>query len=182
VRPIRQITGTAEFSETFFDGARTAADCIVGAPGDGWKVANGTLAFERGASTLGQQIGFASELDAIIAAARHNGADRDPLIRQRIADAWIGLRVMRANALRVLALPREAMINKLYWATWHRKLGELAMDVLGPEAEVIAAEPYVLTPLQETFLFSRADTIYAGSNEIQKNIIAARALGLPRQP
>jgi len=148
----------------------------------------GTLAFERGASTLGQQIGFAAGLDAIIAAARHNGAEHDPLLRQRLADAWIGLRVMRWNALRMLShgeqgeLPREALGAKLYWATWHQQLGELAMDVLGPEAEVIAASPYALTPLQETFLFSRADTIYAGSNEIQKNIIAARALALPKAP
>jgi alkylation response protein AidB-like acyl-CoA dehydrogenase len=180
VRPIRQLTGTAEFCEVFFDGARTPEDHVIGEVGDGWRVAMATLGFERGVSTLGQQIGFAAELDAIIHAARHNGADRDPLIRQRIADAWIGLRVMRSNALRLLSMPREAMISKLYWATWHRRLGELAMDVLGPEAEVIAAEPYTLTPLQEIFLFSRADTIYAGSNEIQKNIIALRALGLPR--
>jgi len=187
IRPIRQLTGTSEFCEVFFDGARTPEDHVVGQVGDGWKVAMATLAFERGASTLGQQIGFAAELDAIVHAARHNGADRDPQIRQRIADAWIGLRVMRWNALRVLGhgdggeLPREALGSKLYWSTWHRRLGELAMDVLGAEAEVIAAEPYVLTPLQETFLFSRADTIYAGSSEIQRNIIAARALGLPRE-
>lgn len=186
VRPIRQLTGTSEFCEVFFDGARTPEDHVVGAVGEGWKVAMATLAFERGASTLGQQIGFAAELDAIIHAAHHNGADRDPQIRQRIADAWIGLRVMRWNALRVLghgaegALPREALGSKLSWSTWHKQLGELAMDVLGAEAEVIAAAPYALTPLQETFLFSRADTIYAGSSEIQKNIIAARALGLPR--
>jgi alkylation response protein AidB-like acyl-CoA dehydrogenase len=188
VRPIRQLTGTAEFCEVFFDAARTPEDHVVGAVGQGWKVAMTTLSFERGASTLGQQIGFAAELEAIVHAAHHNGADRDPQIRQRIADAWIGLRVMRWNALRVLAhgvggeMPREALGGKLYWSTWHRRLGELAMDVLGPEAEVIAVEPYTLTPLQETFLFSRADTIYAGSSEIQKNIIASRALGLPRGP
>jgi alkylation response protein AidB-like acyl-CoA dehydrogenase len=200
VRPIRQLTGTAEFCEVFFDGARCPEDHVVGAPGDGWRVAMATLSFERGASTLGQQIGFAAELEAILAAARANGADRDAGLRRRLADAWIGLQVMRWNALRMLAhgargeLPREALMSKLYWATWHRALGELAMDVLGPDAEIgaeIGAEidpeaaaggggAYSLTPLQETFLFSRADTIYAGSNEIQKNIIATRALGLPR--
>ena len=185
VRPIVNLTGTAEFCEVFFDGARTRGDHIVGAPGDGWKVAMATLAFERGASTLGQQIGFAAELDAIIAAARQRGADRE--LRRRIADAWIGLRVMRSYALRVLdhgargELPPAGLGAKLYWSTWHKKLGELAMDVLGPEAEIIAGAPYALTPLQETFLFSRADTIYAGSSEIQKNIIATRALGLPRE-
>jgi alkylation response protein AidB-like acyl-CoA dehydrogenase len=183
VRPIRQMTGTAEFCEVFFDGARAPEENIVGAVGDGWRVAMSTLAFERGASTLGQQIAFANELAAIMAAAKANGAASDPLIRQRLADAWIGLRVMRWNALRILShgeqgeLPREALISKIYWATWHRQLGELAMDVLGPDAELA---PEGLSSLQDMALFSRADTIYAGSNEIQKNIIATRALGLPK--
>jgi alkylation response protein AidB-like acyl-CoA dehydrogenase len=188
VRPIRQITGTAEFSEVFFDGARTAADCIVGAPGDGWKVANGTLAFERGASTLGQNLLFRNELALIIAVAKRNGRAQDPVLRQRLADAWIGLEIMRANALRVLAdaggaaSSPAAMITKLYWATWHRRLGELAMDVLGPESEIGEGFPYALTPLQRLFLFTRSDTIYAGSNQIQRNLIAERALGMPKEP
>jgi alkylation response protein AidB-like acyl-CoA dehydrogenase len=188
VRPIRQITGTAEFSETFFDGARTEAGCIVGAPGDGWKVANGTLAFERGVSTLGQNLLFRNELAELIALAKQNGRAQDPLIRQRLADAWIGLEIMRTNALRVLSEPGgaattpAAMITKLYWATWHRSLGELAMDVLGPEAEIGDAFPYELTGLQRLFLFTRSDTIYAGSNQIQRNLIAERALGLPKEP
>jgi alkylation response protein AidB-like acyl-CoA dehydrogenase len=79
-------------------------------------------------------------------------------------------------------LAREAMITKLFWASWHRRLGKLAMDVLGPEAELADAAPYELTRLQRLFLFSRSDTIYAGSNQIQRNLIAERALGLPRQP
>jgi alkylation response protein AidB-like acyl-CoA dehydrogenase len=187
VRPIVQITGTSEFSEVFYDGARTAAENVVGRPGDGWKVAMATLAFERGASTLGQQLAFGNELHEIVEAAKRNGKSRDSLFRQRIARAWIGLQLQRYHALRTLSaggsqLSREAMITKLFWATWHRSLGELAMDVLGPEAEIAAAPPYALTPLQRLFLFSRADTIYAGSNEIQRNLIAQRALGLPREP
>ena len=188
IRPIVQITGDSEFSEVFFDGARTAAENVVGRPGEGWKVAMGTLAFERGASTLGQQLQFANELDAVIAAARRNGAARDPLLRQRIAQAWIGLQIQRYNALRTLSradrpeLAREAMITKLFWASWHRRLGKLAMDVLGPEAEVADAPPYELSRLQRLFLFSRSDTIYAGSNQIQRNLIAERALGLPKEP
>jgi alkylation response protein AidB-like acyl-CoA dehydrogenase len=188
VRPIVQITGDSEFGEVFFDGAHTAAENVVGRPGDGWKVAMGTLAFERGASTLGQQLLFQNELEQIVAAARRNGASRDPLLRQRIAQAWIGLQIQRYNALRTLSrperaeLPREAMITKIFWATWHRELGKLAMDVLGAEAEIAEAAPYRLTRLQRLFLFSRADTIYAGSNEIQRNLIAQRALGLPREP
>ncbi|NRA08268.1 MAG: acyl-CoA dehydrogenase family protein [Myxococcales bacterium] len=187
IRPIQQITGDSEFSETFFDGARTDAANIVGEPGEGWKVANGTLAFERGASTLGQNILFQNELDHVIEAAKRNGRAQDPGIRQRIAEASIGLEIFRYNALRVLSqagseLPPAALINKIYWATWHRDLGELAMDVLGPEAQLLEAAPYELTRLQRLFLFSRSDTIYAGSNQIQRNIIAERALGLPREP
>jgi alkylation response protein AidB-like acyl-CoA dehydrogenase len=188
-RPIVQLTGTSEFSEVFFEGARTAAGNVVGAVNDGWRVAMGTLAFERGASTLAQQLGFRSELDAVIDAAKANGAAADPVIRQRLAEAWIGLRIMRMNALRTLtadtgraALGGAALITKLYWATWHRSLGRLAMDVLGAEAEIAAAPPYDLTALQRLFLFTRADTIYAGTNQIQRNIIAERALGLPREP
>jgi len=187
VRPIRQMTGTSEFNEVFFDEALTDEANIVGAPGEGWKVAMGTLAFERGASTLGQQMAFRNQLGEIVAAAKRNGAAKDPVIRQRLADAWIGLEVMRANALRMLSgadkpeLGREALIGKLYWASWHRDLGKLAMDVLGEEAEIVAEAPYGLTALQQLFLFTRADTIYAGTNEIQRNIIAERALGMPKE-
>jgi alkylation response protein AidB-like acyl-CoA dehydrogenase len=188
IRPIVQMTGTSEFSEVFFDGASTEASNIVGKPGEGWKVAMGTLAFERGASTLGQQYQFANELDQVMEIARNNGSATDPLIRQRLADAYIGLRIMRFNALRTLfagdraELGREAMMTKLYWATWHRELGKLAMDVLGPEAEIADAAPYELSALQRLFLFTRSDTIYAGTNQIQRNIIGERALGLPREP
>jgi alkylation response protein AidB-like acyl-CoA dehydrogenase len=188
VRPIVQITGDSEFSEVFFDGARAAAEHVVGRPGEGWKVAMGTLAFERGASTLGQQLQFQNELDAILAAARENGAAADALLRQRLAHAWMGLQIQRTNALRMLSraeqpeLAPEAMITKLFWASWHRRLGKLAMDVLGPEAEATEGWPYALSRLQRLFLFTRADTIYAGSNQIQRNLIAERALGLPREP
>jgi alkylation response protein AidB-like acyl-CoA dehydrogenase len=188
IRPIVQMTGDSEFSEVFFDGARTAAENIVGEPGDGWKVAMGTLAFERGALTLGQQLAFRNELAQVIEIAKRNGAAGDPVMRQRLADAWIGLEIMRYNALRMLSksegaeLSREAMITKLYWATWHRNLGKLAMDVLGAESEIADGAPYDLTRMQRLFLFTRSDTIYAGSNQIQRNIIAERALGLPREP
>jgi alkylation response protein AidB-like acyl-CoA dehydrogenase len=188
IRPIVQITGSSEFSEVFFDGARTAAENIVGEINGGWAVAMGTLAFERGASTLGQQLNFQNELQRIIDIAKTNGKAEDPVMRQRLADAWIGLRIMRFNALRTLSkgegseLSREGMITKLYWATWHRSLGKLAMDVLGAESEIAEAAPYDLTGLQRMYLFTRSDTIYAGTNQIQRNIIGERALGLPREP
>lgn len=187
VRPITQLTGTSEFNEVFFDGARTEASNIVGAPGEGWKVAMATLGFERGVSTLGQQVGFRRELESVIELARRNGAVRDPLIRDRIAQAWIGLEIIRGNALRMLdgvaagAPGPEASIGKIFWATWHRELGELAMDVCGAGGMLAAGEPYDLTDWQRLFLFSRSDTIYAGSNEIQRTIIAERVLGLPKE-
>ena len=106
VRPIRQLTGTSEFNEVFFDGARTRRDLVVGEPGDGWRVAMGTLAFERGVATLGQQIGFARELGRLVEVARRTGAADDPVLRDRLARAWIGLEAMRAHALRTLAARR----------------------------------------------------------------------------
>jgi alkylation response protein AidB-like acyl-CoA dehydrogenase len=187
IRPIIQITGDAEFSEVFFDGARTAKENILGAPGEGWKIALATLSFERGASTLGQQMGFRSELGEIIETAKRNGRAEDPVIRQRLADAWIGLEIQRYNALRTLgdsgeAANRAAMITKIFWATWHRNLGKLAMDVLGPESEIAEKAPYDLTKLQRMYLFTRSDTVYAGSNQIQRNIISERVLEMPREP
>ncbi len=188
IRPINQLTGTSEFNEVFFDSAECDADHIVGEPGDGWKVAMGLLGFERGVSTLGQQMLFQNEFDEIVQIARSNGAAENPAIRQRIADAHIGLKIMRYNSMRTLSsdvgdgsLEKAAMIYKLYWSTWHRNLGNLAMDVLGPEAEIIDSAPYDLTRLQSLFLFTRSDTIYGGTNQIQRNIIAERALGLPRE-
>lgn len=189
VRPIEQITGTSEFNEVFFDDAECDADDIVGQPGEGWKVAMGLLGFERGVSTLGQQMQFQNELNHIIEAAKENGAANDPVIRQRIADAHAGLKIMRYNSMRTLSadvgdgsLQKEALMYKLYWATWHRDLGELAMDVLGPESEILEGGPYELSRLQSMYLFVRSDTIYGGTNQIQRNIIAERGLGMPREP
>jgi len=171
VRPIRQMTGGADFNDTFFVDARTAADNIVGAPGEGWKVAMATLSFERGVSTLAQQMNFANELRAIVAAAEANGLIQDQAIRQRLAHAHIGLRLMRYSALRMLSsaetgkLSNEAYTYKIFWASWRKKLGVL----------------YEWDLLPRLFLASRADTIYGGTNQIQRNIIAERALGLPRE-
>lgn len=188
IRGIRQINGDAEFNETFFTDARCPADSLIGAPGEGWKIAMGLLAFERGVSTLGQQMGFRNELDEIIAAAKDNGAARDPLIRQRLAKAEIGLRLMRYGALRMLSQTDHARIDgaaltyKIQWASWRRSLGELAMDVLGQAGEVTPHPDYEWDTLPNLFLFSRADTIYGGTNQIQRNLIAERGLAMPREP
>ncbi|TMR91485.1 acyl-CoA dehydrogenase family protein [Nonomuraea basaltis] len=177
VRPIVQLTGTSEFNEVFFDGAVTAAENVLGAPGDGWRVAMATLGYERGASTLGQQIGFRRELAKVIETAKRTGAAEDPVLRDRLVQSWLELEIMRLNALRMLRPDPgpEVSIAKLYWSEWHRRLGELAQAVQGKGG--LVGEP---NELQRLFLFSRADTIYAGSSEIQRNIIAERTLGLPR--
>jgi alkylation response protein AidB-like acyl-CoA dehydrogenase len=181
IRPIVQLTGTSEFNEVFFDNAVTDADLVVGEPGDGWKVAMGTLTFERGVSTLGQQIRYARELSALAELAQRNGAAEDPLIRERLTRAWVGLRAMRSYALATMDVeqPGQDNVSKLLWANWHRDLGELAMDVIGRDSMVLADGEF--DEWQRLYLFTRSDTIYGGSNEIQCNIIAERVLGLPRE-
>jgi alkylation response protein AidB-like acyl-CoA dehydrogenase len=151
-------------------------------------VALATLAFERGVGLLGHQLSFRRELDRLLARARASGTADHPVIRQRLARSFGELEILRYNTLRSLSgfdgpvAPPEASIIKLYWATWHRQLGELAIDVCGPAGTVTEGFPYELDEFQRTFLFSRSETIYGGSNEIQKNIIGERVLGLPPEP
>jgi alkylation response protein AidB-like acyl-CoA dehydrogenase len=182
VRPILQLTATSEFNEVFFDDARTAADLIVGGEGNGFKVAMATLGFERGVSTLAQQIAFRRELDAVIDTATRTGAIDDAVLRDRLVRARMELEVIRQHALRTLGGEQgdSASVTKLLWSNWHRSLGELAMDVAGPASLLVGAD-YALDDLQTLFLFSRSDTIYGGSDEIQRNVIAERVLGLPRE-
>jgi alkylation response protein AidB-like acyl-CoA dehydrogenase len=188
VRPIRQLTGTSEFNEVYFDGVRTSSDLVVGPVGDGWKVAMATLSFERGTAFLGQQVRFAREFDALVAEVRVRGLDRDRLIRQRLADAYAGLQIMKYSGFRTISqLLRsghpgpEASVGKLFWSTWHQRLGELEMDVLGSVGQVVGPG-YGLSDFQHSFLFGRAHTIYAGTSEVQRGIVAERVLGLPREP
>ena len=196
VRPIEQLTGGSEFNEVFLTGARTSADLVVGEPGDGWRVAMGLLGFERGVSILAQLVGFDRELAGVVALARETGAIHDPVLRDRLAGLKAELEVLRFTALRSLsgvtagedssAGGGAASIFKLVWANWHKRLGEVAMDVRGLDGLVArpptADEPYVLDGWQRIFLFSRSDTIYGGSDEVQRNILAERVLGLPREP
>lgn len=203
VCPLVQMTGTAEFNEVFFADARTDAGNVLGAVGDGWKVAMATLGFERGTAFLSQQLAFARELEEIIALAQANDVAADPVIRQELADSYVGVQIMKYNGLRMLTslvksgvLGPEASIGKLYWSNWHRTLGERAMRVMGSAATLIeptkgdgssigqesGPRAYDLNELQRIFMFSRSETIYAGSSEIQRNIIGERVLGLPREP
>ncbi|MGZ6751750.1 MAG: acyl-CoA dehydrogenase family protein, partial [Nocardioides sp.] len=133
VRPIEQLTGGSEFNEVFLTGARTAADLVVGEPGEGWRVAMGLLGFERGVSVLGQVVGFSRELQGLVDVARGNGALDDPVLRDRLAQAAVELEVIRLNALRGLSAVAggedssagggAASIAKLVWARWHQRLG-----------------------------------------------------------
>jgi alkylation response protein AidB-like acyl-CoA dehydrogenase len=200
IRPIEQLTSGSEFNEVFFTGARTAAGLVVGEPGQGWAVAMGLLGFERGVSTLGQTVGFARELDNVAARAKVNGAIDDPIVRDRLVRLKVELSAIRSFALRALAsiegshdssrrssdVDGADSIFKLAWANWHRQLGEVSMDVAGASGlftrGTSTSTTYDLDEHQRLFLFSRSDTIYGGSNEVQKNILAERVLGLPREP
>ncbi|WP_406415352.1 acyl-CoA dehydrogenase family protein [Streptomyces sp. NBC_01614] len=190
VRPIRQLTGTSDFNEVFFDGAHARVEHVVGGEGGGWQVAMSLLGFERGVSTLAQQVGFAEELGRVVRAAVESGAVEDPVVRERLVRQWAELRVMRWNALRTLGRSGDAgapSVAKLLWGGWHQRLGELAVLVRGAAAGVGPGEwspsaPYELDEAQQLFLFSRADTIYGGSDQVQRTIIAERVLGLPREP
>jgi alkylation response protein AidB-like acyl-CoA dehydrogenase len=192
VRPIEQLTGGSEFNEVFLTGARTGADLVVGEPGQGWGVAMGLLGFERGVSILAQLVDFDRELSALVGLAQDNGAVDAPILRDRLAGLRAELEVMRFTALRSLSGVKggedssagggAASIFKLAWADWHKRLGEAAMQVLGPAGLLAEGAPYDLNEWQRLFLFSRADSIYGGSDEVQRNILAERVLGLPREP
>jgi alkylation response protein AidB-like acyl-CoA dehydrogenase len=206
VRPIVQPDGTAEFNETWFTNARCPKDNVVGGVNNGWKVAMTTLGFERGASSTTGHRRFETELDMITDKARENGRISDPSIRQRIIAAYTRVQIMRYNGLRSLtyALSKRGdvtalgALNKMNWSEHHRSVMELAIDVWGMEAlnltgrDSISSWPgvlridgrhgYPVTPLQQAFFFSRSETIWGGSAEIQRNIVGERVLGLPKEP
>jgi len=189
IRPIANLAGSEEFSECFFTGARTDADLVVGEVDDGWRVVMGTLGMERGAALIPMQLAMEREVHQVVAAARESGAFEDARTRQRLADAYIATQLMRATNVRVVSgllrgtteADAAAATSKLFASVAHQRLGELAMDVEGPAAQVLSSPlPGGLSFAQRTFLLSRAETIYGGTSEIQRNIISERVLGLPR--
>ena len=190
VRRIRNIAGGSEFCEVYFDGACTEGDLVVGDVHDGWRVAMATLQFERGTGTLPHQMQFERELDDVIAAARTRGLSGSPELRQRLAEAWIGIRILTYTNARILAalahgdgtLGPEASIAKVYSSEWHQRLCDLRMDVLGPDAMLCSYGESADCAGQQKFLSSRAESIYGGANQIQRNTIGERVLGLPREP
>ncbi len=160
------------------------ADLIVGAPGDGWKVAMGLLGFERGISTLAQQVGFERELRHVVDLAGEHGRLDDPVMRQRLAAAYTGLQLMRWNAQRSMGsgVPGpEASISKLFWGTWHRDLGELADGRPRRRGRWSWTAPPTSSRSSRSCSCSPGPTrSTAASNEIQRNVLGERVLGLPR--
>jgi alkylation response protein AidB-like acyl-CoA dehydrogenase len=189
-RPIRQMTGAAEFCEDFIDGARAPMFNVIGGLDNGWRVAMTTLGHERGGRSTVQHLRFEREFWALVDTARKYGRQHDPLVRQQLAWAYTQVQLMRFAGLRTLAAVAEgrqpgpeASVNKLFWSEYHRRLGEIAMTIVGSDGLVRPdGEDYPTTTWQNVFLASRAGTIYSGTSEIQRNIVAERALGLPREP
>jgi len=205
VRPLVRLDRSDEFSEVFFADVRCPRASTVGPVNGGWQVANTALADERGSSTTTSHHRFEHELEDIVALARANGRAAEPLARQRLAAAWSAVQILRFHWLRSLTAALSGRrdpgvdavdaIQKLYWTEYHRDVTNLAMDLLGPDAQILsghgpgtyipgvgmggAGESYPAGPLQASFLFSRSETIWGGSSEIQRNIIAERVLGLP---
>jgi alkylation response protein AidB-like acyl-CoA dehydrogenase len=188
VRPLKQMTGNEEFGEVFLTDVRVPTDQVLGEVGAGWNVAMLLLSFERGSSAIGQYVHFREQLDAVVAAAKRNGRSKDPVIRQRIAGIATELELLRLHSWHVLTqvdqgreLGFESSMTKLQWSETHQDLGELYMDVMGYAGQVVPGTPTQdLNPLQEMFLWSRSETIWGGSSQVQRNIVAERVLGLPR--
>jgi alkylation response protein AidB-like acyl-CoA dehydrogenase len=189
-QPVRQMSGAAEFCEDFLDGVRAPLFNVIGGLNNGWRVAMTTLGYERGGSATIMHLAYEREFWELVETARKRGKTTDPEIRQKLAWAYSQVEIMRFAGLRALAQLAqgrrpgpEASINKLFWSEYHKKLGEIAMDIEGTDALIRPDGPgYATTPWQNVFLASRAGTIYSGTNEIQRNIVAERALGLPKEP
>ncbi|HWG14331.1 MAG TPA: acyl-CoA dehydrogenase family protein, partial [Streptosporangiaceae bacterium] len=183
-------SGAAEFCEDFLDGVRAPLFNVIGGLNNGWRVAMTTLGHERGGRATVAHLGFEREFWELVETARKRGKIADPLIRQRLAWAYTQVELMRFSGLRTLAALAagrqpgpEASVAKLFWSEYHKKLGELALDIEGPDALLRPdGGDYPVTSWQSVFLSSRAGTIYSGTSEIQRNIIGERALGLPKEP
>jgi alkylation response protein AidB-like acyl-CoA dehydrogenase len=202
VRPIRMISGESEFNEVFFTDARTPADNVIGGANNGWAVAMTLLGYERGEAAATLPIRFKAELDRLFALAKEYGRDQDPTIRQRLAWCYSQVAIMRFLGYKVLTqfLKGEqpgpsASISKLFWSEYHRKVTELSMDIMGmhglvpsgrkPSSAFQADDPGApnsTSSWANTFLNARAGTIYAGTSQIQRNIIGEMVLGLPKEP
>jgi alkylation response protein AidB-like acyl-CoA dehydrogenase len=202
VRPIRMLNGASEFNETFFTDARTSVKNVVGDINEGWRVAMTLLGYERGEAAATVPVEFRTELDRLIELVRASGRAQDPVIRQRVAACYAQVEIMRFLGMRTLtgflsgAAPGpEGSIFKLVWSEYHKVVTELAVDVLGAAAMVPsgrfpttsfrtddAGAPNDSASWVGTFLSARAGTIYAGTSQVQRNILGEIVLGLPKEP
>lgn len=208
VRGIVQPDGTAEFCEVFFDNARCPKDNVVGGVNNGWVVTNSTLAFERGMSATTGYRRFESEYKAMVRGAQENGAINDPKIRQRLMNYYTKIQILKINGLRSLSTtlmgkkdPSMAALgatNKMFWTEMHKEAMELALDISGANAMLVdygmgdgnwpgtarekRREGYPVSGMMSAFFFSRSETIWGGTSQIQRNIVGERVLGLPKEP
>ncbi len=208
VRGITQPDGTAEFCEVFFTDARAPKDNVVGGVNNGWKVANSTLAFERGQSATTGYRRFEEEFRLMRDAAVANGRIDHADIRQRLVQYYTKIQILRINGLRNLTAAVSGSkdmgtivlgaTNKMFWSEMHKAAMELALDIWGAESMLIDAGPetgswpgaqrerrrpgYPVSPMMSAFFFSRSETIWGGTSQIQRNIVGERVLGLPKEP
>jgi alkylation response protein AidB-like acyl-CoA dehydrogenase len=208
VRGIVQPDGTAEFCEVFFTEARCPKDNVVGGVNNGWKVANSTLAFERGMSATTGYRRFQEEYNLMVAAATENGAIEDALIRQRLMRYFTKIQILRINGLRSLTATLNGsrdmgvaalgVTNKMFWSEMHKEAMELALEIFGAASMLSTTGPttgnwpgtgrdkgrpeYPVSPMMSAFFFSRSETIWGGTSQIQRNIVGERVLGLPKEP
>ena len=208
VRGIVQPDGTAEFCEVFFTDARCPRENVVGGVNNGWQVANSTLAFERGMSATTGYRRFEEEYKMMVAVATGNAAIDDPIIRQGLAQYYTKIQILRINGLRSLSatltkskdlgVAALGATNKMFWTEMHQAAMELTLDIFGTDSMLIDSGPstgswpgagrdrrrdgYPVSPMMSSFFFSRSETIWGGTSQIQRNIVGERVLGLPKEP
>jgi len=202
IRPITNIAGHDHFNEVFFTEARCPKDNVLGGLNNGWAVGNTLLGFERGVGATTASLGFRAELDMFIEMARKHGKTDDPLVRQDIARFHTMVEIMRFRGYQALtkylkgdAPGPESSIGKLFWSHYHQDITESAMNMMGADAMIGFGEdtrgglgtPAIGTPnttanWMSSFFIARPGTIYAGTSEVQRNIVGERVLGLPKEP
>ena len=186
IRPLKQMTGALDFGEVFFTDVRVPKTNIIGEEGGGWDVAMLLLSFERGASALPQYTHFRREVDDIVELAKTLGRQSDPMLRQKIASSVVELECLRYHSFDILTkveqgkeLGAASSMTKLQWSETHQDIGELFADVAGLHHQ-IADDDLGTADLQGSFLWSRSETIWGGSSQVQRNIVSELVLGLPR--
>ena len=196
LRPIKQITGSAHFTETFLTEARAPVANVIGGLHNGWRVTMTTLGNERGGNATTQHVRFQKEFWSLVDEVRKRDKVDDPVLRQKLAWAFTHTEIMRIAGLRTLSevvAKKEpgpgASINKMLWSEYHQRMGEIALDVLGMEATIfpgsdqpVEGGDYEPGKWQSIFLSSRSETIWGGTAQVQRNIVGERVLGLPKEP